>query len=182
MDTVANAIAISADCTRVAILRTDQPGGSDELLSSNIDGTREQRIAMRKHPERFAWSSTPAWSPDQRQLAVAVNGTDADGFFIDLHIINLSNGSSTALHRPRWQTVGRIAWMPNGRGLLVIGQEHTSSFQQIWYVPYPRGTPKRITNDLSDYSTVSSTADGRELVTVQAQNFTNVYVLKNAKS
>ena len=53
MDTVANAIAISADCTRVAILRTDQPGGSDELLSSNIDGTREQRIA-----KVAAWSGS----------------------------------------------------------------------------------------------------------------------------
>ena len=182
MDTVAGAISISADCSRVAILRTDQPGGSDELISARIDGTGEQRIAVRKHPERFASTSPPAWSPDQKQLAVAVNATDAAGFFVDLQVVDVRDGSAVALHRPRWQTVGRIAWMPNGRGLLVIGQEHTSSFHQIWYVPYRRGTPKRITNDLNDYATVSSTVDSRELITVQSQNFTNVYVLKNGKA
>ena len=60
METVAAAIAIAADCTRVAILRTDLPDGTDELISARIDGSDESKVAVRKHPERFAWTSTPA--------------------------------------------------------------------------------------------------------------------------
>ena len=177
METVAAAIAIAADCTRVAILRTDLPDGTDELISARIDGTGESKVAVRKHPERFAWTSTPAWSSDSRMLAVAVDGTDSRGYFIHLQVIDLADGSITEIREPRWQLVGRIAWMPGGRGLLVLGQEHDSSFQQIWHVPYPSGTPRRITNDLNDYAGVSVTADSGSLVSVQAQLLTNVYVL-----
>jgi serine/threonine protein kinase/Tol biopolymer transport system component/tetratricopeptide (TPR) repeat protein len=182
METVASAISMSADCTRLAILRLDQPDGSDQLVSARLDGSGEQSIAVRHHPERFAWGSTPAWSPDARRVAIAVDATDRNGFAIKLQVINLDDVSRTEIPEPRWQSLSRIEWLRNQRGLVVIGQEHDSSFQQIWYVPYPRGTPKRITNDLNDYATVSTTADSRELVTVQAETLTNVYVLQNASS
>src|SRR5262249_14518086 len=80
------------------------------------------------------------------------------------------------LRTPRWQYVERIAWLTRSAGMVVIGQEVESSFQNIWYVPYPSGTARRINNDLSDYIGVSLTSDGKTVASGQFQTLANVYV------
>jgi Tol biopolymer transport system component len=91
--------------------------------------------------------------------------------------VDVKTGSAQLLSKPRFQYLERIAWIRNGSGLVAIGQEQDSSFQQIWYVPYPTGEPKHIGNDLNDYSGISAAGDGRSLVSVQTQTLSNVYVL-----
>jgi Tol biopolymer transport system component len=39
---------------------------------------------------------------------------------------------------------------------------------QLWYLAYPSGAPRRITNDANNYTGAGLTADGRALVTVEA--------------
>src|SRR6185295_8015448 len=48
--------------------------------------------------------------------------------------------------------------------------------QQIWFIPYPKGSPRRITNDLTDYRDLSVTADGRTLITIQSEKKANIWL------
>src|SRR5687768_18042487 len=56
--------------------------------------------------------------------------------------------------------------------------EHASDFRakQVWYLSYPGGEARKITNDLSDYGSISLNADSSVLVTVQADRDTNIWV------
>ncbi|MFN7997443.1 MAG: protein kinase [Bryobacteraceae bacterium] len=182
MADISGPISPSVNGTRVAFLRADPSGQTDCLYVANLDGSGERKIATRHYPERFTWTSLPAWSADGSRLAVAVEGSDTKGFYVHLMTIRIADGSTRIIEQPRWQYIERISWLDRTGGLVVIGQEADSSFQHIWYVPHPKGAIKRINNDLSDYIGVSVTADGRALVSVQYQTMANVYVLRREGS
>jgi dipeptidyl aminopeptidase/acylaminoacyl peptidase len=76
--------------------------------------------------------------------------------------------------------VQSIEWTKRNSALAVVGQEHESSFQQIWYIAYPgsRGAASRIGENLDDYIGASLSADGSKIVSVQSQTLANVYVAK----
>ena len=176
MTDISTPVAPSADGTRVAFLKRNPEGHSDDLYIARLDGKNPRRIASRHYPERFAWESLPAWSADGKNVAIGVEGTDEQGFYVSPMVIDVENGSTHILRFPRWQFVERIAWLERAKGLVVIGQSSESSFQHIWYIPYPNGKARRINNDLSDYIGVSLTADGTKLVSVQYQTLANLYV------
>jgi serine/threonine protein kinase/Tol biopolymer transport system component/tetratricopeptide (TPR) repeat protein len=178
MAEVPGPVSPSADGARLALLRANPADRTDDLLIANPDGSGERKIASRHYPDRFAWTSLPAWSADAKRLAVAVEGSDDKGSYVYLMTVAAADGSSRIIRTPRWQYVERIAWLDRDKGLVVIGQEAESSFQHIWYIRYPDGQAKRINNDLSDYVGVSLTADGRTLVSVQYQTLANLYVLR----
>ena len=50
---------------------------------------------------------------------------------------------------------------------------------QIWYISYPDGKAKRVTNDLNYYRNVSLTADSGALVAVQSNRQLNVEIAPN---
>jgi serine/threonine protein kinase/Tol biopolymer transport system component/tetratricopeptide (TPR) repeat protein len=177
MSDVPGPVAVSPDGSKIAYYRANQTNGTDELFVRNADGSGEKVIASQRYPDRFTWASAPVWSWDGKRIACAVDGSDPSGFRVALIVVDL-NGSTRSLKSPRWQWVGRMAWMKDTGGLLVIGQAHDSSFQQIWFVPVGRGEAVRVTNDLNDYSSISTVADGSALVSVQLQLVTNLYTLR----
>ncbi len=177
MSNVPGPISTSPDGSKIAYFRPNQVKGTDELFVRNADGSGERLIASQRYPDRFTWASAPIWSWDGKRIACAVEGSDPTGFRVALVVIDL-NGNVRSVRSPRWQWVGRMAWMKDSDGVLVIGQAHDSSFQQIWFVPVGRGEPVRVTNDLNDYSTISTVADGSAMVSVQVQLVTNLYTLR----
>ena len=177
MSNVPGPVAMSPDGSKIAYFKANQQNGTDDLFVRNADGSGERKIASQRYPDRFTWASAPVWSWDGKRIACAVEGTDPSGFRVALIVVNL-DGGFRSVRSPRWQWVGRMAWLKDTDGLLVIGQAHDSSFQQIWFVPVGRGESVRVTNDLNDYSSISAVADGSALVSVQVQLVTNLYTLR----
>jgi serine/threonine protein kinase/Tol biopolymer transport system component/tetratricopeptide (TPR) repeat protein len=177
MSEVPGPAALSRDGTRLAFLRPDPERAVDELVIANPDGTGARAVTARKYPDRFSWISGPAWSEDGTKIAIAVEGTDAQGYYVMLSAAHVATGKVNMIRQPRFQFVERIAWMKGGAGLVAIGQQEDSSFQQIWFAPYPKGQARRIGGDLNDYNGVSVSADGKSLVSVQVQTLSNIYVL-----
>ena len=174
-------VGLSADGTRAAGFRSNKVEGRDELWVADTSTGAERVLARYTFPERFAWSSPPAWSPDNKLLACAVEGTDRSGFFVHLVTIDTASGEIHALSPSRWQGVQHMAWLGGKSALAVVGQEIDSSFKQIWYVPYPSGNIRRIGNNLDDYAGVSATAAGKDLISVQNQTLSNVFVQRPGK-
>jgi serine/threonine protein kinase/Tol biopolymer transport system component/tetratricopeptide (TPR) repeat protein len=168
--------SVSPDGSHIAYYRFNPQKGGDELIVVGPDRKTERLIASRKHPDRFTWTSAPAWSDDGQRIACALEGSDQLGFRVELAVFDL-DGSMRRVKSPRWQYVGGLDWMKDRRGLLVIGQEKDSSFQQIWYAPLS-GDALRLSNDLNDYQSIGISGDGASLVSVQVQTLTNVYILR----
>jgi serine/threonine protein kinase/Tol biopolymer transport system component/tetratricopeptide (TPR) repeat protein len=177
MSEVPGPTALSRDGTRLAYLRPDPVRARDELVIANPDGTGGHAITTRAYPDRFAWISGPAWSEDAKKIASAVEGTDKQGYYVVVSVADVASGKLELIRQPRFQFVERIAWVKGGAGLVAIGQQEDSSFQQIWFIPYPKGRARRIGNDLNDYNGISVSADGKSLVSVQLQTLSNIYIL-----
>jgi Tol biopolymer transport system component/TolB-like protein len=171
-------VSLSGDGRRAAYLATNDAQGRSELWTQQIDGSKRRLLASLDYPSRFTHSTVPAWSDDGKHIACGVEAHDSQGFLIRIIVVDTSTGEMREVPSPRWQSTQHFAWANADRGLAVIGQEHDASFQQIWYIPYPNGEARRITNDLNDYSTISLDRDSTSLVSVQVQTLSNIYLQK----
>jgi serine/threonine protein kinase/Tol biopolymer transport system component/tetratricopeptide (TPR) repeat protein len=171
-------VSLSRDAESIAFVTADDPKGRSELWVQRKDGSGKRLLASLAYPSRFTGSYAPAWSNDGRKIACGVESTDRQGFLYRIVSVDTRTGKMREVPSPRWQWTRDLAWTRDDSALAVIGQEQDSSFQQIWYLGYPNGEARRITNDLNDYWSVSLSRDSTSLVSVQVQTLSNVYLLK----
>jgi serine/threonine protein kinase len=171
-------IAISPDSKQIAFVRRYRGLNEDSLILAGIDGASERKIASREGADFFG-TGGPAWSPDGKVVACPA-GTNTGGRHMWVAEINVADGREKQVSSQRWSNVGRVTWARNGSGLIISAMEQGSTLSQIWYVPYPKGSPQKITHDLNNYSDMSLTDDSRALVTVQSEAHVNVWLLPNA--
>jgi Tol biopolymer transport system component len=72
--------------------------------------------------------------------------------------------------------INDVAWLPNSSGMFFTGVQTSVVQSQIWVQPYPEGAPFKISNDLSDYNSLSVTADGKSFVTTQERHQAAIFV------
>jgi serine/threonine protein kinase/dipeptidyl aminopeptidase/acylaminoacyl peptidase len=167
-------ISFSPDGKRFAFERRYASEGEDAVIIANADGTGEQKVATRKHPDFFLGGA--AWSPDGRTIACPIGGFTG-GYYRSIGVINISDGTQRVLPSHRWNDVERLAWLPDGSGLITTAQERAGDQYQLWQISYPGGESRTLTNDLSDYHLVSLTADAGALVTVLSDTTANVWLV-----
>jgi Tol biopolymer transport system component len=62
-------------------------------------------------------------------------------------------------------------------GLFFVAGEKSNGLRpQIWFQPYPSGTPIKVSNDLSRYASVSVAGDGKSFVTTQERQAATIFV------
>jgi len=171
-------VTFSPDNQQMAFIRFSP--GAASIVIANIDGTSERILvtthtgdAMRIGPNGVL---PPSWSPDGTVIAspVSINSVQWDQ---TIYGFRVQDGARVELTGNHWPALGRIEWSPDGKGLLatIIETEATSE-QQIWFVPYPKGEARRITNDLTDYRDLGVTADARTIVTIQSEKKANIWL------
>jgi len=122
-------------------------------------------------PDYFSFVGGAAWAPDGKTIAVGA-GSFSGSQSATIVAVPVSGGTETKFTSPNWVSVSRLLWLNDGSGLVVVAvPELVSAGTQLWYVSYPKGETRRITNDLNAYGTSSLglTADSKTLVTVQAE-------------
>jgi hypothetical protein len=77
---------------------------------------------------------------------------------------------------PLAMMVMSVAWLPNASGLLLVAAEiGTGLRNQIWFQPYSAGEAIRVSNDLSNYLSLSVTGDGRSFITTEQRQAATIY-------
>jgi serine/threonine protein kinase/Tol biopolymer transport system component len=177
LDGVTSPVTFSPDGKRFAFVRYIQSETDENILMlANADGSGEQKLATRGVS---AYSlEGAAWSPDGKIIACGARNTGKDGRYWNLIAISVADGMEKEVTSQHWGfRVGQVAWLADGSGLVVVAKEQASGApRQLWYVSYPEGEARKITNDLNEYIGVGVAADSGTLVTVQSDTTGNISI------
>ena len=170
---VASAVAFSPDGKRMVYERNGTDKGKDQVMLSNADGSDEHVIFERPTgSESLAY--TPSWSNSGDLIALASFQAQKN-ILTSILVLTPQGKLVKTFPLPMW--VYDVAWLPDSSGLFFIAGEKSNGLRpQIWFQPYPSGTPLKISNDLSRYSSLSVAADGRSFVTTQERQAATIFV------
>jgi len=174
---VASYLAFAPDGKRIAYAQSDSAAGQNYLMIADVDGGNKRILAAKSYPNTFE-TNVPvvAWSPDGQTIACLINQFDADASYSSIVGINATDGSERPLSEKRWYNVFSIDWLKNGSGLLISASDKVSGSNQIRFLSYPQGEARQITNDLSQYDSVSVTNDDRSFVSVETTSVNSIFV------
>ncbi len=174
---IASRIAFAPDGKRIAYAQSDSAAGKNYLVVADADGTNQQTISTKNHPNSFE-TNVPvvAFSPDGETIACLVNHFETDASYSTIVGINVRDGSEKLLTEQRLYDVFSIEWLRNGGGLLISASDKNSGGNQVRLVSYPQGEIRQVTNDLSQFDSLRASADGNSFVAVQTNTISGIFV------
>ena len=160
----------SPDGTQISFMRVRDD--QIDVLIANADGSKQRLLATRPYLDGFSWGT--AWSPDGKIIAITTF-EPKKGLRSALWGISVSNGSMREIYSSP-DSIGRLGWLPDGSGLLAPISKIDRG--QIWFVPFPKGQPQRLTNDLMNYQfcCLDLTHDGKTLVATQVTRVSDMWL------
>jgi len=176
---VDTAPAFSPDGKRLIFARGVPQERTAKIISINPDGSDERVIASAKslNPPQ-----TVSWSRDGRFVAFAVMQADRETSWA-IELLNVQTGEVKDFYRSKGP-INAIAWLADGSGLLAQMVDLNQGRGQIYFLSYPDAKLQRFTNDLSFYGgcCLSLTADDKNLVAVQLNQLSDLYVVPGGRS
>jgi len=169
-------VAFSRDGRQMAYATFDLSTNEAQLVVANTDGSHARGVLKRKTSVEQADYSQLQWSPDGRQLTTYVTRTNERGLTTALVEVEISTGTERRLRGGSWRAIADFCWLPDGSGLLLAAKDRTGVPAQLWVLGYPGGQIRRVTNDLSEYKSVSISADGRVTASVQENSISHIWV------
>jgi eukaryotic-like serine/threonine-protein kinase len=169
---VSSGVAFSPDGKRIAYDRYDTAEIKDQIVISNADGSNEN-VVFKRPTGTQSMAYTPSWSSSGELIAVA--SFEAQKNILSSILVLTPQGRLLKTF-PLSMWVYSLAWLPDSSGLFFIAGEKSNGLRpQIWFQPYPSGTPIKISNDLSRYSSVSVAGDGKSFVTTQERQAATIF-------
>ena len=144
---VGGPVTLSPDGKQVAFFRGIFLEQS--IIIANLDGSGERALHTTR-PQQGSIGSTLAWSPDGNVIAAVYRDSAAGGSWSPV-VFEVATGNRRTITTEPWGGIRRLAWLHDGRGLVVSAEQPGETHHQLWLVSYPDGQVKRITNDLHDY-------------------------------
>ena len=170
-------VTFSPDGKRLAFMRYDNPEpGRYQLIVRPVEGSEGQETALASGTNNQGLFF-PAWSPDGKTILCAQ--LHANDVWMDLVIINVSNGQRKLFRNNKGQFLQDPTWLPDGSGVIGLLREQASNFNQdqVAFLSYPDGKFSPITRDTNTYSNLSIAADGRVLATILGEGRWNLFVM-----
>src|SRR5689334_3755778 len=169
-------ISFAPDGKQFVLVRGNHPNvGESALVIANLDGSGERNLVVKKNPDRLSpiFFTGPSWSPDGKIVAATVLTLGGNSRVVGFSV---ADGSEKSLSSESWPYAGRVQWLPDMTGLLVIAGDSPAS-SQVWMMNYPDGRIRRVTNDLGAYRAIGLTQNAKTFTTVQAEGLVNLWVL-----
>jgi eukaryotic-like serine/threonine-protein kinase len=156
-------VSFSPDGSRFTYLtftpeRKDQ---SSEIHIANKDGSDNLAVYATREE-----NGPPVWSPRGGRIAWISTAGPAN---FALQIFDIASKKLTKVAAPpdiSFAALSDVAWTPDGRHLLAFYVRPHTDHAQIGMVTLPTGDFYPVTNDVSSYSELALSADGRTLATV----------------
>jgi serine/threonine protein kinase len=168
----------SPDGKRIVYSRYNDPELNKwRLLEADANGANEKVLNV--EPVAGGPPAQLSWSPDGKRVAISTLTFNSKSLS-QIRFFDFARGSLEPFVAPADKIILSSVWLPDGRGILVTyvpRGEHLSVQNQIGLFSYPDGAFRPITNDLTDHSSLSLSADGHTLSTVQQETSTQIVLM-----
>ncbi|HKT90260.1 MAG TPA: protein kinase [Candidatus Sulfotelmatobacter sp.] len=158
-------VAFSPDGKKILYETANYPKTGQYVITiRSLESGEETKLSDGPMSEQ---ANDPVWSPNGKTIVcdVAQPGTALSG----LAAIDVANGKSHLFATSKDVFFVRPMWLPDGKGLLVLGQLAYAAQWQIFYVSFPEGKITPVTRDTNSYTDLSLSADGRTAATILRQ-------------
>ena len=166
-------VGFSRDGTRMVFVRCFPGQHKDSLIVANVDGSHEQELSVREHPNKFTWCSA-SWSPDGNSIGIGASRNNELEFAI--LAIPVDGTEPYELTTWIWRDLRAVAWNQAGTRLYCSAMSENSNSLQIWCVSHPAGTAVRVTNDPNNYEELSVAAQAPAMVTMEVEARSNIWI------
>lgn len=176
-DRINSPVVFSPDGEQFVFARSDGENNKAALVLADLNSSNERELVMRPLAQRFA-AFSPSWSPDGATVAFGAL-REEDPTTLQLFTVTISNGDVRPLSPDGWNFIRSTAWLKDGSGILLIGEQKTSDDGrwQIYHVSYPDGTAQQFNPDLNSYgSCLNLSADGKTLLVIKEELTSNIWV------
>lgn len=180
---IENAPDLSPDGKQIVYLRLSNDDTHEEIRVADADGNNDRLLYERRMPEYIPHLTQPVWSPDGRKILFAgavykENKQEAFPLVIDADGKNLQQVFSNS-----WEEIWHLDWLPDMSGFVFSGrQTKTADNKQLWFVSYPAGEIKRLTEDYNDYYgvSISPAEDKTQMATIVLNRVAQLWKTKVA--
>lgn len=152
LDSVHLFAALSPDDQRILVHRFKASGGIDLVTVNALDGGDEVVIASSNIASDYLGTR---WSPDGSKLLFFSSEQRPDGTYWSISEMPAQGGPHKTILPPAQRKIWFIGWADNGRGIIMNATDPVTRIPQLYYVSYPDGETRRITNDLVGYTSIS---------------------------
>jgi len=169
-------ITFSPDGQRIAYARDNDPDvGKYRLLSANADGSDETILRIAEvDADLPRWVT---WSTDGKRIAYGIFTLgDALG---SINLFNIASKQVQTLAAFKDRQMYELQWLPGSQWLLIVYNEKGPNFghTQVGLLSAAGGQIQPVTRDTNQYSTLTTSADGRTAATVQVRETRSLDVL-----
>ncbi len=167
---IASPVTFAPDGLRLAFIRMDLTGEVTSLVITDLIGGNERIVLTHSGLERLIGNG-PSWSPDGRQIACQLERGQTQTLCRVVGV-DVENGAQRLLTAQQWDSCGRLVWLRDESGLVMVGTKQgesgTGARDAVWFIAQPDGTIRRITTDLSRhfYRSLSVSDDGQAMLVI----------------
>ena len=157
--------SFSPDGRKIVYMTGNSPKtGEYRVTIRSLESGEEKQLATGPMREQL-WDST--WSADGKTIVSVISqpGTALSG----LVALDPDTGKQNLFATSDTLFFVRPVWLPDGKGLLVLGQLPYAAQQQIFFVSFPDGKLTPVTRDTNSYVDLSVSADGHTVAAVLRQ-------------
>lgn len=169
-------VSVSPDDKQLAFTRCkykDDDFCSLMLIDSN--GNNERKLLTRQRPIRLSGTQ---FSPDGKSIAFASGESWKGGSNFRLMMLDLASGTESQISPKTFFIINNLKWLPDGDGLLLTAKESYDGRLRIWHVSAATGEAQPITNDATDYTSISLDKRANKMVATHTSNTFRLYLAR----
>src|SRR6266480_2549155 len=167
-------ISVSPDDRQISFVRCYyQDEDFCSLFVVDADGKNERKILSRPRPVRI---SDNQFSPDGKSIAFAAGQSLNAGSDFRLMLVDLTTGLERQISSRTFFEIKSLKWLTSGDGLLLTAQELLDGRLKIWQVTTASGEVKALTNDATNYGSISLDKAADKMVATYITNSFRLYL------
>jgi Tol biopolymer transport system component/DNA-binding winged helix-turn-helix (wHTH) protein len=116
------------------------------------------------------------WSPDGKSFALVVRDRAAGGSSWRVSEFPIEGDGEKTILPPRKTQIIMLVWLADNSGFIMSAIDPETHVGQLSFISYPGAEEHRLTHDLTEYSIISATADGRTIVAQKRESISQLWI------